>query len=506
MKKQLKIFTILLFSVTFGVTYAQIPDGNAAPDFTATDIEGNSHSLYADYLNMGKAVIIDISATWCGPCWAYHQSHALKNLYNAYGPNGSNEIAVLFIEGASNTNLEDLQGTGPNTLGDWITGTPYPIIDNASLSTLFEIDGYPTIYGICPDGTSYEFGQKTTNQIVSLFASKCGLNINGATDNGSLIGSQMSICENESEIVPKVEISNLGTNNLTSLALELSQGGNVIDNVNWQGNLTPFSSEVVSFSTQEVNSNVTFSVSCSMPNGNDDMYNYNNHGEIDIELAPSVTENTIKVIIATDHYPGETSWNLKDGNGNTLESFGPYQPGPEQYNGGGPDANQTFEYTILLPAGEDCYELNIFDSWGDGMANTQQSQAGYAIVTLNGQNIISELEKPKFGSEVKELFSAVSDGLGDTTRIDEYQNVISLSLYPNPVNSVGELRFDLTQASTVGLEVVDLLGKVMLSKNESLTAGQQNIHFDVADLPNGVYLAKLSVNGEMNVEKFTILK
>ena len=230
MKKQFKLFTLLLISMTVGITYAQLPDGSTAPDFTATDIEGNSHSLYADYLNNGKGVVIDVSATWCGPCWSYHESHELKDLYNSYGPNGSNEISVLFIEGDNSTTLQDLQGTGTNTLGDWVTGTPYPIIDNSSVAQTLQIEYYPTIYGICPDGKSYEFGQKTKEEIINLFASKCGLNLVGAADNASLIGSQMSICENESDnFVPSIEISNLGNNNLTSLLLELSQGGNVID-------------------------------------------------------------------------------------------------------------------------------------------------------------------------------------------------------------------------------------------------------------------------------------
>lgn len=154
----------LMFVLYLGNSNAQLANGSTAPDFTATDINGVSHNLYS-YLNAGKTVVIDISATWCGPCWSYHQTHALKDLYNQYGPPGTNEMMVFYVEGDASTTLADLNGTGGNTQGNWVSGTPYPILDNASIANLYQISYFPTVYVICPDKKVTEAGSETTAQL-----------------------------------------------------------------------------------------------------------------------------------------------------------------------------------------------------------------------------------------------------------------------------------------------------------------------------------------------------
>lgn len=144
----------LLLSITLGISsLATMAQMGTATDFTITDIEGNTHHLY-DILDQGYVVVLDASATWCGTCWSVHQNHTLNDLNTQKGPNGTNEVRVIFYEADAGTTLDDLNGTGSNTLGDWVTGTNYPIVsESAPLSlsgSVYWPLGFPTISVIRP--------------------------------------------------------------------------------------------------------------------------------------------------------------------------------------------------------------------------------------------------------------------------------------------------------------------------------------------------------------------
>ena len=115
--------------------------------YVAKDINGKEYDIDA-ILKSGKAIMIDFSATWCKWCWELHKSGALEKLYSKFGPEGTNQIEVFWVE-AKGASKSKIQAKGR----DWTKDSkgnpvPYPIFSDARMADKLGIDvskGYPTL-------------------------------------------------------------------------------------------------------------------------------------------------------------------------------------------------------------------------------------------------------------------------------------------------------------------------------------------------------------------------
>jgi hypothetical protein len=164
---------------------AQLAPGSVAPNFTVTAYQpllstagmnnNGSYTLY-DYLDQGYTVFLDVSATWCGPCWNYHLGGALEDIYAAHGPAGApgvsssttDDVMVIWVEGDGQTDdATMLDGSG--AIGNWIEPAAgnqiqFPMANPASavanqINNDYAIAYFPTIYRICPNRIIEEVGQ-----------------------------------------------------------------------------------------------------------------------------------------------------------------------------------------------------------------------------------------------------------------------------------------------------------------------------------------------------------
>jgi hypothetical protein len=103
---------------------------------------------------------------------------------------------------------------------------------------------------------------------------------------------------------------------------------------------------------------------------------------------------------------------------------------------------------------------------------------------------------------------------GPTTAVDESRADILpteyslMQNYPNPFNPMTTISFSLPKKSRVNIAVYDLLGhEVARLVDEIKTAGPSSVQFDGANLSSGIYICRMTVDGnQVFARKMTLLK
>ena len=470
MKSNLLIALVVLLS--FGNAQAQLPNGSIAPDFTVVDVNGTSHTLY-DYLDANKTVFLDFSAIWCPPCWSYHESHALKQVYEDHGPanatgvnsSTTNDVMVFFIEGQGGS-MDELNGIGSSTMGDWINGTPYPIIctdpasgfgNSASISDTWAVGGWPTVYQVCPDRTVTVIGQA---QGLYSLVTNCLPPPSQNNDARSFMNSSASTgC---SSSTPEITIQNYGLNALDEVKIEVflngvSQYTTIHDEIwsNTTNSYVPLDlatlemTDILLDPVTGLENGDMITIDVTMPNGTNDTDPTNNQTityEVDLGFDNAYWDGALSIDV--DGGP-QNSWYLKKVSNNLIIASG-YGDVTGATN------------TIPLEFNE-CYTFQSIN--GQNLAYTVTDAQGQIILD-GAASSVEDFDNFTTGNEVWTV------GVND-------QEISSISVYPIPAKDKLYIEGEYDY-----LRVIDLLGKAVLSSTY-----QESIN--TSSLNNGIYVLEI---------------
>ncbi len=499
-----RIFTLLLLSFTLGYTaQAQLESGSVAPDFTVTDLDGNTYNLY-DLLDEGKTVIIDLFATWCGPCWNYHQGHYLQSVWEQYGPEGTNEMYVFGIEADPNTSVAAITGgPGGNTIGDWTDGVTYPMVDNAGVGDAYNLNYYPTIYSICPNRIVTEIGQVS---VAAHYEHIGSCEMAAGVNNAALLsydGFDGAFCGDLS-FSPVVKLQNLGSANLTSATIEVSINGESAGTTEWTGDLAIYNFDQVTLSEVNISSDAELSIEVIAANGSADEDTGNNTIQRSL-TAPVAAVGSLTFELRTDSYGYETYWQLTDESGEVVASGGNTTVGPD---GGGdrvaapgnPGAygnNQTITEEIAITAGG-CYELLVVDDYGDGMCCSYGE--GFFRLTDAEGNVLNE--GGAFEADVSGQFAG-----NPSLAVPALDELNGLSVFPNPTAGDLSVRFDLSESMPLQIAVYNTLGqRLQTVAAQNFAAGAHQIDVDANTLANGIYYLSFQSENKQVTTRFVVNK
>lgn len=99
-------------------------------------------------------------------------------------------------------------------------------------------------------------------------------------------------------------------------------------------------------------------------------------------------------------------------------------------------------------------------------------------------------------------------GTGNENISEIPEETLLIRNYPNPFNSITNVKFQIKNSGVVNIKVFDLSGKeVRTLVNEYKPAGIYQVRFDAEGLPSGIYFCRLSVDNAVHtVKKMVIMK
>lgn len=319
-----------------------------APNLELTDLNGVTHNLY-DYLDEGKSVLLDFFIVNCTPC--QEGSPYLDELWETYGPNGTNQLEVISLEVYNNSDefVED-------AMNQWGVNNPVVNLDAIPDEYTPFVQGYPHYFMICPDKSMsdyLEFHYPASSLFWEQSLNKC----NYGDDFIDITIFEPEITHCHTNVFSSLNIGNVGTNYINGLAVDIFVDSIYTSTIQWDHLLAPSSTTDQSFfpivfEDNNINGDlIEFEIYTS-----DDVNAINNTFSYNFEDDIEADQKNITIEIQLDNYPSDLTWSILNENNVAIlheegANYSPYEL---------VTTNLTLEDTS-------CYTFIITDNFGDGI-------------------------------------------------------------------------------------------------------------------------------------------
>ncbi|HEX2901244.1 MAG TPA: T9SS type A sorting domain-containing protein [Bacteroidia bacterium] len=465
----------------YGASYYNVTGFPTAFFDGANSVVGGSHSnsMYNSYLPkyttaMGVATPLDLTATWVQN-GASIDVTAVVNQIGAYSA-GNLRLQACVTESHIQVNWQGMTEVNfvnrdmyPDANGQAVTvtqGNSQTFNFNIPISPSWTQNEMELVVWVENGSTKQIFNGRYMPLAVAAFA-----NDPMAVEIENAIGTESCI----DAIAPEVKIRNMGSAALTSVDFSYNVNGGTPMTYTWTGNL-PFLSYATatlpSISFAPAGSNT---LTVNITNANDGNM-ANNTTTATWNAATYHGAGTYVMTIQPDNYGSETTWDIKNGAGSVVASGGPYT-----------DNNTTPINVNVTINPNDCYSVNVYDSYGDGMC----CGFGQGSYTLTSPNSTVVATGGQFGSSEMKSWTT-EQGTAVNPEL-----TASINVYPNP--SRGVFNIEIPNVNNAEITIVTVTGKLVYTTNTNQSLSK----IDLSNLAAGMYLVRVKTEEGLAVKKIT---
>jgi len=354
----------------------------------------------------------------------------------------------------------------------------------------------------------YEGGNFFAEDRASIFVSADNQPANDAAILSLTIDQNASTCGTK-RFEPELVIANIGTDDITTLDLEILLDDGTSTLQNWTGTLPSGLQE--SITLNPINGVLTDSVAVKIikVNGQNDNADFKN--EIKSTLRPTfllVREETDFILeMQLDTFAYEVYWQITNSGGDVVafggnEAVGPNGAGlriSSQSDPGAYQPNELVSETFSLPL-DDCYQFLMVDDFADGI--DFPNEPFLDLKSNNNSLLFLPLSRVPFS-----VLSFDIETLGTAISTNELIAANEMNIFPNPTSGELNVEFTLSDNSFGNINVLDLLGKrVHTITNQTFYQGENNFQIDTDNLTSGIYFLQISAEGKQTTRKFQVIK